>query len=194
MTPAVRTALAVGLLTALGTAAAPAAHAAGDDGEARPPRIMAVLDASGSMRAADAGGGRTRIAAARQAVGALADARTGGTVRVDCSTGDPHDGASAVTEEGDHYLQVGIGEATRTRGRTLPMTVTVSTGAGPDDAAAATPAAEPPGRATATGHRLPGWGGPMAAGVAGALVFAVGAGFRGRRGRRGWRRRAHSSG
>ncbi|WP_406447378.1 hypothetical protein OG782_01070 [Streptomyces sp. NBC_00876] len=67
--------LAVGL-AALLPAAAPAVAASG--AADAPPRIETVLDVSGSMAAKDAGG-RTRLDAARSAVGALFDGTPDGT-------------------------------------------------------------------------------------------------------------------
>ncbi|RFU84357.1 VWA domain-containing protein [Streptomyces triticagri] len=67
--------LIVAALTAALVAAAGAAPAAADE---RQPRIMTILDASGSMKEKDAGG-RTRLAAAKEAVTGLIDDVPDGT-------------------------------------------------------------------------------------------------------------------
>ncbi|MDP5317333.1 hypothetical protein [Streptomyces poriferorum] len=125
-----------------------------------------------------------------------ATAQSGGTFTAECTVGTVD--YKPIKRAGTYYVQVGIGGATQTRGDTLPLTVSASTGTGvaprpaeswnPGTPAGAVPAerkpttaatppaaanADPAGAATSTG--LPPWAmpGALAGGVIAALALVA---------------------
>ncbi|WP_331720402.1 hypothetical protein [Streptomyces sp. NBC_00209] len=125
-----------------------------------------------------------------------ATARSGGTFTAECTVGTVD--YKPIERAGTYYVQVGIGGATRTKGDTLPLTVSAGTGTGvtprpadswnPGTPAGAVPAepkpatvSTPPGPATdtataaATSEGLPPWAmpGALVGGVIAALALGA---------------------
>ena len=84
-------------------------------------------------------------------------ARDGGTVRADCSVGDPGDRDRAVERGGTWYVQAGVGRTRGGEGEVLPMRVTVSKGKGiaADPSEASRPDGSDEVRGNAGGVALP---------------------------------------